>query len=268
MTRFATSANVSLMYGELEYAERFAAAARDGFDHVEFWPGEDLQLSARLAADAGLSLGIVGVSPGEGHHGRMTHPDATHWWRNELIATVEYAKTHGCGYITLLAGNRQEGVSDREHREAMVANLEFAVGILEPGEGVTLLLEPLNSTDRPDHVLTTLPDAVALLEHVGSPSQVRILFDAYHLGHSGDDLAQLFASYSTWVSYIQVADAPGRHEPGSGAINYPKFFNQLDVSGYDGIVGFEFSPSASSADAIAATREMFGMPMPKTGSSA
>lgn len=250
MPKFA--ANVSLLFSDVPLLDRFAAARAAGFEAVECWwpfadpdPGAD-QVTAFVAAlDAadvrltGLNL-FAGDMPG-GERGIVSHPDRADELRRNLSVVRTIVQATGCDRVNALYGHRLPGVPAHVQDDAAAHALRLAADTLAPA-GATVLVEPLTRGENGDYPLLTLADAQAVADRAGAG--VAVLFDAYHLHNNGADVVADIARHGADVGHVQVADAPGRGEPGTGTIDYPAFFRALDASGYTGWVGCEYRPSS------------------------
>lgn len=244
MPRFA--ANLSLLFTDLPFPERFAAAAACGFAAVEFQfpyatPAEDVR--ARLA-DADVIPVLFNVSPGDfaaGDRGLAAVPGREAEFRASLAQALDYAAIIGCRKLHVMAGLVPQGVMPGDAEMTYVANLRHAAD-LAAQQNLTLLIEPLNARDNPGYFLRTTGQAVAILDRVAR-ANVKLQFDLYHCQISEGDLAQHARDLLPHYAHVQVANVPGRHEPDRGEINYPFLFDLLDEIGYAGWVGCEYKPA-------------------------
>jgi hydroxypyruvate isomerase len=253
--RFAV--NCSILFAELPLLERPAAAKAAGFDAVEFWwpfaaavpPAPDVEAFLTAVRDAGVQLvGLnffAGDMPG-GDRGVLSSPAHSAEFRDnaELVAAIGAAT--GCRSFNALYGNRIAFISRELQDETAVANLAFAaekVGRI----GGTVLVEPVSGPFP--YLLRTAADVVAVLDRVRDERGVRnlaLLADLYHLTVNGDDVAKVLAEHAERIGHVQIADAPGRHEPGSGGIDLDGHLSQLEQAGYQGWVGLEYVPGGPS----------------------
>ncbi|OZF00759.1 hydroxypyruvate isomerase family protein [Rhodococcoides fascians] len=245
-----TSPNLSLLWQELPFAERFHAARDRGFEAIEFWPWEDHAVVATKVEELGLHVSILNVDPGPaGAHGQLANPDATEWWQNKLDTAVEFARRVGCTTINTLVGNRLAAYSQARQLETAARNLAEAAERID-GSGVDMVIEPL-SEDRPTYLTRTVRDARALMQAAGSPESLHLLFDFYHLAQTEEDsIERVFVDAQSMTKHVQLADFPGRHEPGSGTIAWSECRRAIDNSTYTGWIGLEFSPSTTTEDAL------------------
>ena len=245
MPRFA--ANLSLLYGELPFMARFAAAAADGFSAVEYlfpyaWP--HAELAARLAAH-GLQQVLFNAPPGDweaGERGLMCLPGREAEFRAGLLHALTYAQALQCPRLHLMAGLTPAGADPALLRATYLDNLRWAAP--EAARyGVQLLIEPINLRDMPGYFLTRQAQAHHLVAEVGAPN-LKVQMDLYHCQIMEGDVAMKLRQYvpTGQVGHIQIAGVPERHEPDSGELNYPYLLALLDELGYDGWVGCEYRP--------------------------
>jgi len=252
MPRFA--ANLTMLFTEHPFLERFAAASRAGFEHVEFlFPYEHPAEAVRAALqDAGLEQALFNLPAGDweaGERGIAAHPDRVEEFRAGVDRALEYAEALDCPRLNCLAGLRLDGTEDAAQWDALAANVGYAAERLAE-HGRVLLVEPVNDKDVAGFFLPTTSDAIRLLDTVDHPN-VRLQFDVYHVQRmEGDVTARLRALFSR-NGHVQVADNPGRHQPGTGELNFAFLFDELDRLGYDGVVGLEYVPEPDTAGSLA-----------------
>ena len=247
MPKFA--ANLTMLFTELDFLDRFAAAAGAGFEGVEYlfpydFPAEDL--AAKLK-EQGLTQVLHNLPAGDwaaGERGIAILPDRVEEFRAGVDKAVAYATTLGCPQVNCLAGIAPEGADPAELEATFVANLKFAAEKLEAA-GIRLLIEPINTRDIPGFFLNRIRQALEIMEKVGS-ANLFLQYDIYHMQIMEGDLAPTLSAQLDRIAHIQLADTPGRHEPGSGEINYPFLFAHLDNLGYDGWIGCEYKPAAGT----------------------
>jgi hydroxypyruvate isomerase len=244
------SANLTFLYNELPFLERFAAARQSGFKGVEFMsPYEETKsdLVARLR-DNGLMLVLHNLPAGNwgaGERGIAIFPDRVEEFRRGVRQAVDYATALGCGRVNCLAGVAPAGADATVLRKTLVDNLTFAAGELAKAK-IKLLIEPINTRDIPGFFLTRTDQAVRLIDDVGSDN-LFVQYDIYHMQIMEGDLARTIEANLPRIAHIQLADNPGRHEPGTGEINYPFLFSHLERIGYSGWIGCEYKPLTSTA---------------------
>ena len=247
MPRF--SANLSFLFTERPFLERFSAARAAGFAAVEFhFPYEfDRAALAEVVLTSGLDVVLFNLPAGNwaaGERGIACHPRRIAEFQDGVGLAIEYAKLLGCPRLNCLAGIAPEGVSHEKARETLVENLRFAAAVTRRA-GIELLLEPLNTRDTPGFLVSTSEAALALIAAAGQEN-LRLQYDIYHAQVMEGDLARRLAEHLPRIGHIQLADNPGRHEPGTGEVNFPFLFAHLDRLGYAGWIGCEYKPSAAT----------------------
>ncbi len=241
------SANLGLLYPDLPLLERLAAAAADGFRAVELWYPYDIpatQLAEHLEQH-GLICTNINAWPGNASAGDFgLAADATR--RDEFLATVrqavDYAAAVGRPRVHVLAGVPAAGCSLDNAWQSYEESLQQACGLAHE-QGLEVLIEPLNPFDRPGYLLTRQAQAVALIQRLACPN-LRLMMDVYHVQRSEGDLVRQLHEHLPWIGHIQIADVPGRREPGTGEIRYDFVLRAIDDSGYQGWVGCEYQPSS------------------------
>ncbi|OPX13287.1 TIM barrel protein [Mycobacterium sp. AT1] len=236
------SPNISLLFTEYPLADRFCAARDCGFTAVEFWPWEDQSIIKKQVSATGLAVSILNVNPGpEGSHGELANPEATDWWRSELMAATNFARDVGCTTVNALTGNRMGKYPLDRQLDTAAANLAAGLEAIE-GSGIDLVLEPLGP-DRPTYLTRRVSDVVALREAAGNPDSLGLLFDVYHLYQTElREISEIFCETKNIVKHVQIADVPGRHQPGTGDIDWTACRRAVESSGYGGWIGLEFIP--------------------------
>lgn len=257
MPKFA--ANLSMLFPELPFLDRFAAARAAGFNAVEYlfpydYPKE--QLAGLLRAN-GLKQVLHNLPAGDwagGERGIACHPDRVREFRDGVARAIEYAHALDCPQLNCLAGKLPPGVLREDAYATLVANLRHAAARLGDA-GIRLLVEPINPFDIPGFFLTRSDQALALIEEVGS-ANLLLQYDVYHAQRTEGELAGTLQRHFARIGHIQVADNPGRNEPGTGEINYPFLFRQLDALGWKGWIGCEYKPRAGTVEGLAWIKEM------------
>jgi hydroxypyruvate isomerase len=248
------SANLSLLYPDAPVLERFDRAAADGFRYVEIqfpYSETPADLAAALERNK-LRLALFNLPAGNwaaGERGIAAHPDRVAEFRTGVQRAVELAQRLDTPRLNCIAGNRHPGYSPEAQHATLTDNLRYAAEALA-AVGLTLLIEPLNRYDLPDFLLTSSRAALALIAEVGAPN-LRLQYDAYHMQRGEGELAGTIAANREQIGHIQIADTPGRHEPGSGEINYRFLLPYLDRIGYNGIVGLEYIPAGATSAGLA-----------------
>ncbi len=250
MTRFA--ANVGFLYTEVPYKARFAAARADGFEAVEAaWPPIPPDEFAAAVARSRLRVALLNVAAGDldaGERGHANDPSAVARWRADLGAALRLAEAVDCPTLNVLAGNRLAVVDEDAQLECLRGNLAWALP-RAAREGRTLVVELLNPWDTPAYLVTDLAAATALVEPLVDAG-LRLQLDTYHVGRLEPDVAGAFGRIASLVGHIQIADVPGRHEPGTGTIDWRAFFAAVASFGYDGAVGLEYRPRAGTSESL------------------
>ncbi|WP_186180974.1 2-oxo-tetronate isomerase [Burkholderia gladioli] len=251
MPRFA--ANLSMMYTEHPFLERFAAAARDGFRAVEYLFPYDFaadELKARLA-DAGLVQALFNAPPGDwaaGERGFASLPGREDEFRRAFDTALDYARMLGNDKLHVMAGLLPAGADRARHREVYLRNLAHAAEAARAA-GVLVVIEPINTRDMPGYFLNRQDDAQAICREVGAPN-LRVQFDCYHCQIVEGDIAMKLKRDFAGIGHIQVAGVPERHEPDLGELNYPYLFELIDTLGYDGWIGCEYRPKAGTSEGL------------------
>ncbi|MDX6198511.1 MAG: hydroxypyruvate isomerase [Actinomycetota bacterium] len=247
------SASIPALYGSRPFAAACAAAAADGFACVELWaPPERPDWPAALTAlDArGLSLTSVNAPAGAPPaFGTAAAPTLAESWRAEVMDALEFARLAGATAINVLAGARMPGHTRADQLACLRENLKWLLDLLDDSDPV-LLLEPLNTVDRCSPLLGRIDDAIAVLDQLGS-DRLRLLFDAYHVHQEEPDLLPAFDRALPYIGHVQVADFPGRAQPGTGTLAWPSLIAEIVKSGYQGRIGCEFVPTCPDAVALA-----------------
>jgi hydroxypyruvate isomerase len=255
MPRFA--ANVSLLFTEHAFLERFAAAAECGFRAVEFlFPYEHAPdaLAARLAA-ARVEPVLFNLPPGDfakGERGLAALPGREAEFRAGLQTALDYAEALGCRRLHVMAGVPPAGSDPAACARTYRDNLAFACDQAAP-HGIAVCIEPINRRDIPGYYLRDATHALAVMHQVGR-TNLRLQFDVYHAQIIGGDLAANLATCLEAIGHVQIANPPGRHEPGEGEIDYAYIFALLDRLGYDGWVGCEYRPKTTTQASLAWAR--------------
>jgi hydroxypyruvate isomerase len=252
MPKFA--ANLSLLFNELGFLDRFAAARGAGFDAVEFlfpYAFEAEQIAQRLARYK-LQLVLHNFPAGDwaaGERGMACDPRRIGEFQDSVELAIEYADELGVRQLHCLAGKVPPNVQRERVHATYVANLQFAAAQLKEHK-LDLLIEPINDRDLPGYFLTGTSQAAAVIAECGADN-LFLQYDIYHMQRMEGDLAQTIRAYRPLIRHIQLADVPGRHEPGTGEINFPFLFRLLDELGYDGWIGCEYIPRADTVAGLA-----------------
>ena len=251
MPQFA--ANLSMLFTELPFMERFAAARAAGFDAVEYlfpYPYSREELGAALRGN-NLRQVLHNLPAGDwdaGERGIACHPDRVSEFREGVARAISYASFLGCPQVNCLAGKLPDGVAYEHAHATLVGNLGFAAKALQE-VGIRLLIEPINSYDIPGFFLTRTDQALALMDEVGSPN-LFLQYDIYHAQRMEGELGATLRKHLDRIGHIQLADNPGRNEPGTGEINYRWLLRHIDAIGYAGTIGCEYKPKTTTAEGL------------------
>lgn len=251
--------NLSILFTELPQHDRPAAARDAGFDAVEMWwpfavpePGDrEVDALLRRIADAGVRLVGLNFDAGDmgaGERGLASRPDSSARFRANIDVAVGIAEATGCRVLNALYGNRVPGLDPRAQDELAVTNVALAAEAARRC-GATVVVEPLNSRDNPDYPLTSSDAALAFADRVGA-GNVALLADFYHLAVMGEDPIAVIERHAPRFGHVQIADAPGRGQPGTGTIPYGRVLAALGAAGYTGHVGLEYRPVGPTTDSF------------------
>jgi hydroxypyruvate isomerase len=248
MPRFA--ANLTMMFNEVPFLDRFAAAAGAGFEGVEFlFPYDHApeEVASRLRA-GGLTNCLFNMPPGDwakGERGVAALPGREAEFRAGVATALRYARALGTPTLHAMCGLVPHGADRAAARRTYVENLRFAAQELAD-DGLTLVIEPINGRDMPGYFLQTQADAHAIREEVGAPNLL-VQFDVYHAQIVEGDLSVKLRRWVRQIGHVQIASVPDRHEPDGGEVSYPHLFQLLDELGYPGWVGCEYRPAGATA---------------------
>lgn len=252
MIRYA--ANLTLLFTEVPFPERFGRAAAAGFRAVEFLFAHNVDQDgvAREIERHGLELVLFDPEGGDfaaGDRGYLCDAGRRDHLQKTVDDAIATAKRLGCRRLNVLAGNRVDGVATEVMRRAVVENLR-AVAPRARAAGITLLIEALNTWESPRYFLDRSRLGLEIVQEIGEPD-VRFQYDVYHMQRMEGQLIETLTKNLQWIGHVQIADVPGRHEPGTGEINYPNLLGALETAGYDGYVGLEYRPSGRTEDSLA-----------------
>jgi hydroxypyruvate isomerase len=243
MPQFA--ANLTMLFNEVPFLDRFEKAAKNGFQAVEFlfpYAFSVQEIRERLEAHK-LQLVLHNLPAGDwdaGERGIACHPDRVAEFREGVVKAVVYGVGLGAPRLNCLAGKVPAGVAADVLRKTFVENLRFAAAEFKKA-GLILLIEPINSFDIPGFYLNTTAQAIEILDEVGADNAF-VQYDIYHAQRMEGELAATMQKHLSRIGHMQLADNPGRNEPGTGEINYPFLFKHLDKIGYTGWIGCEYKP--------------------------
>ena len=247
MPRFA--ANLSMMFNEVPFLDRFALAAKAGFKGVEFLFPYDhpaAEIAARLK-DNGLQQVLFNAPAGDfgkGERGMAAIPGKQAAFRDSIKLALEYATTLACPRLHIMAGLKPEGVAHDTQTAVYGANLAYAAEECAKA-GVKPIIEPINHRDIPGFFLNTTDQAAAIIAAVG-PEKLGMQFDLYHCQITEGDVVKRVEKHLPLIAHMQVADTPGRHEPGTGEVNWPFVFKTIDALGFRGWIGCEYRPAGET----------------------
>jgi len=247
------AANLTMMFNEVPFLERFAAAAKAGFKGVEFLfpyehPADEI---AQQLKENCLENVLFNMPPGDwarGERGLASLPGREDEFRAGVDKAIQYAKVLGTPRLHVMAGLLPEGAERARHRDAYIANLRHACDMTSR-QGIEVMIEPINTRDMPGYFLNTQADAHAIREEVGA-ANLKVQMDFYHVQIVEGDIAMKVRRYLPHIGHIQVAGVPGRHEPDTGEVNYGYLFRLLDELGYAGWIGCEYRPAKGTVEGL------------------
>jgi len=248
------SANLSILFKEAPLLERFGLAREAGFSAVEFWwpAGEDLGDIERAVKDANLDVALFNFDAGDmpnGDRGLISDPERQGQFRENVPVALDLARSLGCQRLNALVGHEIEGMEREEQLSLARENVRFAADAAAE-HGIEIVVEAVNTFENGPYLLWTTKQAVEFVQSV--ERAVRIQHDFYHMQRMEGNLVANLREYFGWIGHIQIADSPGRGEPGTGEIHYPFVLGELEKLGYDGYVGLEYNPATET------TGESFG----------
>jgi hydroxypyruvate isomerase len=255
--------NLSMLFKEVGFAERFARAAEAGFGGVEFWwpSGEDLDQVEAAIKDSGLYVALFNFDAGDmpsGDRGLVSDPDRTSQFRDNVPVALELARTVGCPRLNALVGLEVEGMDRAEQLELAADNVGWAADRAAE-HGIEVMIEAVNTFENGPYLLSTTAAAADFVERVGREN-VKLQYDAYHMQRMEGNVVATLRDRIGRIGHIQVADSPDRGEPGTGELNYRYIFGALAELPYGGWVGLEYKPTTETSE------ESFGwLPKDKRG---
>jgi hydroxypyruvate isomerase len=247
------NANLTLLFNELDFLDRFEAARRAGFNGVEYlfpYAHRKQELAERLRVN-GLTQVLHTLPAGDlarGERGIACLPDRVGEFQDGVGVAIEYAQALQCTQLNCLAGITPVGFDPAQIRDTLVRNLRFAAAQLKLA-GIRLLLEPCNTRDIPGFYLNRSQQAIDIIAAVGADN-LYLQYDIYHMQVMEGNLAPTIERHLQRIGHLQLADNPGRNEPGTGEINYPFLFGFLDKLGYSGWVGCEYKPAKGTVEGL------------------
>jgi hydroxypyruvate isomerase len=246
--------NLGLLFTELPWRQRFAAVAKAGFHRVEFpWPPLAPDEVTRLVRAAGVQVALLNMDAGDlaaGDRGYGNDPRLAVRWRDQLRQALDLARDLDCPLVNVLAGRRLPGLDESDQMRCLTGNLRWAAD-LAGRYGLTLVIEPINDHDIPGYLLPRVVDVLAVLDELGHEA-VKLQLDAYHVAAMGDDVTRTIAAAGSRLGHVQLADHPGRHEPGTGDLDVDALLTALTAAGYHGGLGLEYEPTLPSAASLRA----------------
>jgi hydroxypyruvate isomerase len=251
MPKFA--ANLTMLFNEVPFLDRFEAAARAGFAGVEFlFPYEHpaREIAARLKAHK-LQNVLFNMPPGDwaaGERGIASIPGRENEFRAGVEQALAYAQALGTPRLHAMAGLLADGADRARHRATYIQNLRYACSAAQR-HGITVLIEPINTRDIPGYFLNTQAEAHAIREEVGAPN-LKVQMDFYHVQIMEGDIAMKVRRWLPHIGHIQIAGVPERNEPDTGELDYGYLFRLLDTLGYEGWLGCEYRPARTTAEGL------------------
>ncbi len=246
--------NISILLKEMPFLERFERTASLGFGAVEFWwPGEEnLSATAEQVRATGLAVALMNFDAGNmagGERGFLNDPGRQEQFRANVPIVIEFARQIGCPQLNALVGNNIPSESREMQMERVRKNLAWAAD-QAAAAGLGVVVEALNAFENPHYLLTNTGETLKLLDEVNRPN-LKYQYDIYHMQRMEGNVIATLREHSKQIGHVQLADSPGRNEPGTGEIHYPHVLAALDELGYQGYVGLEYNPTTSSEASFA-----------------
>jgi hydroxypyruvate isomerase len=256
MPKFA--ANLTMLFTEAPFMERFALARMAGFKYVEYlfpyaYPLEDLKGQLKQHGLQQVLFNLPSGNWAAGDRGIAANPARIEEFRSGIPQAIQYAQGLGVTQVNCLVGKRVPDRSDAEQWAALVENVRFAARALGE-QGIRLVIEAINQFDIPGFFLNRTEQVSKLIQDAGQPN-VFIQYDIYHAQRQEGELVATIRAYAARIGHVQLADNPGRHQPGTGEIDYPFVLKALDATGYRGFVGLEYVPQPDSASSFGWIKE-------------
>jgi hydroxypyruvate isomerase len=244
-------ANVSILFKDAPFLERFERAAAAGFQAVEFWwpSGERLDEVEAAIKDANLQVALFNFDAGDmpgGDRGLLSDPDRAHGFRENVPVALDLAQRLGCDTLNALVGLERSPAERERQMQLAVENVRFAADEAAP-HGIDITIEAVNTFENGPYLVHTTRRAAAFIDTVDRPN-VRIQWDAYHMQRMEGNLVATFTAFTERIAHVQIADSPGRGEPGTGEINYPFVLDAIDALGYEGWIGLEYNPTTQTTE--------------------
>ena len=243
--------NLSMLFKEVDFAERFGRAKEAGFKAVEFWwpSGEDLDQVESAIKDAGLEVALFNFDAGDmpnGDRGLVSDPDRRQEFRDNVPVALELARSVGCPRLNALMGLELDGVETEEQLELARENIAWAADQASE-HGIEVMIEAVNTFENGPYLLYTTQAAADFVERVGRDN-VKLQYDAYHMQRMEGNVVATLREHIDGITHIQVADSPDRGEPGSGELNYRYIFGVLEELSYGGWIGLEYKPTTDATE--------------------
>ncbi|TWI55257.1 hydroxypyruvate isomerase family protein [Halalkalibacter nanhaiisediminis] len=247
------SVNLSTIFTEYPFIDRIKKAKEHGFTHVEcqFPYPYSLEKIKRELDDHHLSMVLINLPPGDwvsGDRGMAIDPNRIEEFRESVKIGIRYATTIQCPRIHCMAGVMPEKSNKEQVRDVFINNIKYAAAKMAEHD-LTLLIEPINTFDIPGYFLNDLHEAVHIIKEVHSPN-VKLQFDFYHIQRTYGHTLTLFERYTHLIEHVQIADVPGRYQPGTGEMDYQEIFDLLHNLHYEGFIGLEYSPKGKSEESF------------------
>jgi hydroxypyruvate isomerase len=247
------SANLTMLFTDADFMDRFERASRSGFKGVEYlfpyeWKKEQLAEKLEKHRLQQVLHNLPAGNWGDGERGIACLPGREGEFQEGVGLAIEYAKALKCNYVDCLVGKTSQGIPPEKVRQTLVSNLRFAAAALEK-EGIRLLIEPLNNQDIPGFYLMHTRDALQLMQEVKHPN-LWLQYDIYHMQIMEGNLLKTILNNLSRIAHIQIVDNPGRHEPGTGEINFTNLFRSIDEMGYSGWIGCEYVPIGKTEEGL------------------
>jgi hydroxypyruvate isomerase len=247
------AANLTFLFTEIPFMERFSAAKKAGFDAVEFmfpydYNQDDIKEQLR---ETGLRLVLCNLPAGNwagGDRGTAADPARKQEFREGVAKGLNAARVLGFSRMNCLVGLKPDGLSDRESREVLIENIRYAAEALNEA-GIRLMVEPVNRLDVPGFALNSCAQVLRLLEEIGHPNAY-LQFDVYHARRENEDVAAILRDHFSRIGHIQIADCPGRHQPGTGETDFKFLLPEIDRLGYSGFVSLEYIPAPDTLTSL------------------
>jgi len=247
------AANLTMMFNEVDFLDRFDAAADAGFKGVEYlfpYDYDKEQLTEKLKTN-NLTQVLHNLPAGDweaGERGIACDPNRIGEFLEGVERAIDYATSLDCKQVNCLAGIAPDSVEPQVVRDTFVANLKFASQMLREA-GIRLLIEPINTRDIPGFYLQNTDQALSIMDEVDSRN-LSLQYDVYHMQIMEGDLTSTLEANLARIRHVQIADNPGRNEPGTGEINYPFLFKAIDDMGYRGWIGCEYNPATTTVEGL------------------